>query len=148
MEGSFDNWTTRQNMQRSGKDFTIVKLLPPGVYQVSTLHCLLSPHRPVTQCQGNARRWQTELLANAHRLPLLCSTSSLWMGSGSTPRTSRPCTTSAASSTMWWRCKSTCPTTSTASSASSLHPRLLKGGASPLWLPIFYRFPCLQMQCS
>ena len=34
MEGSFDNWTTRQPMQRSGKDFTIVKLLPPGVYQV------------------------------------------------------------------------------------------------------------------
>jgi Glycogen recognition site of AMP-activated protein kinase len=35
VEGSFDNWTTRQPMQRSGKDFTIVKLLPPGVYQVS-----------------------------------------------------------------------------------------------------------------
>ena len=34
MEGSFDNWQTRQMMQRSGKDFTIVKLLPPGVYQV------------------------------------------------------------------------------------------------------------------
>lgn len=34
VEGSFDNWTTRQTMQRSGKDFTIVKLLPPGVYQV------------------------------------------------------------------------------------------------------------------
>ena len=35
VEGSFDNWTMRQPMQRSGKDFTIVKLLPPGVYQVS-----------------------------------------------------------------------------------------------------------------
>ena len=35
VEGSFDNWTTRQTMQRSGKDFTIVKLLPPGVYQVT-----------------------------------------------------------------------------------------------------------------
>ncbi len=34
MEGSFDNWTTRQALQRTGKDFTIVKLLPPGVYQV------------------------------------------------------------------------------------------------------------------
>ena len=34
MEGSFDNWTSRQAMQRSGKDFTIVKLLPSGVYQV------------------------------------------------------------------------------------------------------------------
>mmetsp|Transcript_35251 Transcript_35251/g.78447 ORF Transcript_35251/g.78447 Transcript_35251/m.78447 type:complete len:269 (-) Transcript_35251:625-1431(-) len=33
VEGSFDNWTTRQPLQRSGKDFTIIKLLPPGVYQ-------------------------------------------------------------------------------------------------------------------
>lgn len=35
MEGSFDNWTTRQPLQRSGREFTIVKLLPPGVYQVA-----------------------------------------------------------------------------------------------------------------
>jgi 5'-AMP-activated protein kinase regulatory beta subunit len=35
VEGSFDNWTTRQVLQRSGKESTIVKLLPPGVYQVS-----------------------------------------------------------------------------------------------------------------
>lgn len=34
LEGSFDSWTQRHAMQRSGKDFTIVKLLPPGVYQV------------------------------------------------------------------------------------------------------------------
>ena len=34
VEGSFDNWTTRQVLQRSGKEYTIVKLLPPGVYQV------------------------------------------------------------------------------------------------------------------
>jgi 5'-AMP-activated protein kinase regulatory beta subunit len=34
VEGSFDNWTTRQVLQRSGKDSSIVKLLPPGVYQV------------------------------------------------------------------------------------------------------------------
>uniref|UniRef100_A0A7S0VGY9 Association with the SNF1 complex (ASC) domain-containing protein n=1 Tax=Polytomella parva TaxID=51329 RepID=A0A7S0VGY9_9CHLO len=33
VEGSFDNWTTRQPLQRSGKDFTTIKLLPPGVYQ-------------------------------------------------------------------------------------------------------------------
>eukprot|EP00891_Asterochloris_glomerata_P000991 jgi/Astpho2/991/Aster-00818 len=33
VEGSFDNWTSRQRMQKSGKDYTIVKLLPPGVYQ-------------------------------------------------------------------------------------------------------------------
>lgn len=34
VEGSFDNWTNRQVLQRTGKDFTIIKLLPPGVYQV------------------------------------------------------------------------------------------------------------------
>ena len=34
VEGSFDNWATRHPLQRSGKDFTLVKLLPPGVYQV------------------------------------------------------------------------------------------------------------------
>ena len=33
LEGSFDNWTTRHVMQKSGKDFSLVKLLPPGVYQ-------------------------------------------------------------------------------------------------------------------
>ncbi|GAB4817836.1 hypothetical protein N2152v2_004882 [Parachlorella kessleri] len=33
LEGSFDNWTQRHTMQQSGKDFTLVKLLPPGVYQ-------------------------------------------------------------------------------------------------------------------
>ncbi|GIL62567.1 hypothetical protein Vafri_16760 [Volvox africanus] len=39
VEGSFDNWTTRQPLQKSGKDFTIIKLLPPGVYQVCLLVC-------------------------------------------------------------------------------------------------------------
>lgn len=34
VEGSFDNWSTRQILQRTGKDFTIIRLLPPGVYQV------------------------------------------------------------------------------------------------------------------
>ncbi|BDA44545.1 5'-AMP-activated protein kinase subunit beta-2 [Coccomyxa sp. Obi] len=33
VEGSFDNWGVRHTMQKSGKDFTIIKLLPPGVYQ-------------------------------------------------------------------------------------------------------------------
>ena len=33
LEGSFDNWTQRHVMQKSGKDFTLVKLLPPGMYQ-------------------------------------------------------------------------------------------------------------------
>lgn len=35
VESSFDNWATRHPLQHSGKDFTLVKLLPPGVYQVS-----------------------------------------------------------------------------------------------------------------
>ncbi|KAF6254171.1 hypothetical protein COO60DRAFT_1543014 [Scenedesmus sp. NREL 46B-D3] len=33
VEGSFDNWSTRQPLQRTGRDFTVIKLLPPGVYQ-------------------------------------------------------------------------------------------------------------------
>ena len=33
VEGSFDNWTTRQPLQHTGKDWTVIKLLPPGVYQ-------------------------------------------------------------------------------------------------------------------
>ena len=33
LEGSFDNWTTRHVMQQSGKDFNLVKMLLPGVYQ-------------------------------------------------------------------------------------------------------------------
>jgi hypothetical protein len=34
VEGSFDNWTTRQALTRNGREFTVIKLLPPGVYQV------------------------------------------------------------------------------------------------------------------
>lgn len=33
VEGSWDNWKTRIALQRSGKDFTIMKVLPSGVYQ-------------------------------------------------------------------------------------------------------------------
>ncbi|XP_057970157.1 SNF1-related protein kinase regulatory subunit beta-2 [Malania oleifera] len=33
VEGSWDNWMTRKHLQRSGKDFTIMKVLPSGVYQ-------------------------------------------------------------------------------------------------------------------
>ena len=40
IEGSFDNWSTRHSLQRSGKDFTLVKLLAPGVYQVLHAHCV------------------------------------------------------------------------------------------------------------
>ena len=43
VESSFDNWATRHPLQRSGKDFTLVKLLPPGVYQV----CKMDPDKPI-----------------------------------------------------------------------------------------------------
>ncbi|XP_030456980.1 SNF1-related protein kinase regulatory subunit beta-2 [Syzygium oleosum] len=33
VEGSWDNWKTRMPLQKSGKDFTIMKVLPSGVYQ-------------------------------------------------------------------------------------------------------------------
>ena len=34
VEGSFDNWQSRQALHRSGnREFAIVKMLPPGVYQ-------------------------------------------------------------------------------------------------------------------
>ncbi|XP_044496230.1 SNF1-related protein kinase regulatory subunit beta-2-like [Mangifera indica] len=33
VEGSWDNWKTRIPLQRSGKDFTIMKVMPSGVYQ-------------------------------------------------------------------------------------------------------------------
>ncbi|XP_010538431.1 PREDICTED: SNF1-related protein kinase regulatory subunit beta-2-like [Tarenaya hassleriana] len=33
VEGSWDNWKTRICLQRSGKDFTIMKVLPSGVYE-------------------------------------------------------------------------------------------------------------------
>ncbi|GLT25813.1 hypothetical protein SLA2020_009180 [Shorea laevis] len=35
VEGSWDNWRTRIPLQRSGKDFTIMKMLPSGVYHYS-----------------------------------------------------------------------------------------------------------------
>ncbi|KAL6332671.1 hypothetical protein AAG906_010011 [Vitis piasezkii] len=33
VEGSWDNWKIRKPLQRSGKEFTIMKVLPSGVYQ-------------------------------------------------------------------------------------------------------------------
>eukprot|EP00249_Psilotum_nudum_P014783 c25001_g1_i1 orf=81-788(+) len=33
VEGSWDDWSTRVPLQKVGKDFTLVKLLPSGVYQ-------------------------------------------------------------------------------------------------------------------
>lgn len=76
VEGSFDNWSTRQLLQRTGKDYTIIKLLPPGVYQVRTRNtkhmtslfpfhwfrsvgsaviCGLEPIQPLLQGPGLAR---------------------------------------------------------------------------------------------
>uniref|UniRef100_A0A7N0TR59 Association with the SNF1 complex (ASC) domain-containing protein n=1 Tax=Kalanchoe fedtschenkoi TaxID=63787 RepID=A0A7N0TR59_KALFE len=33
VEGSWDDWKTRETLQCSGKDFTLMKVLPSGVYQ-------------------------------------------------------------------------------------------------------------------
>ncbi|XP_077211241.1 SNF1-related protein kinase regulatory subunit beta-2 [Tasmannia lanceolata] len=33
VQGSWDNWKTKKPLQKSGKDFTIMKVLPSGVYQ-------------------------------------------------------------------------------------------------------------------
>ncbi|KAJ8500456.1 hypothetical protein OPV22_011008 [Ensete ventricosum] len=33
LEGSWDNWTSRKHLQRSGKDHAILMVLPSGVYQ-------------------------------------------------------------------------------------------------------------------
>ncbi|CAI9087119.1 OLC1v1021111C1 [Oldenlandia corymbosa var. corymbosa] len=33
VEGSWDNWKTRTILEKSGKDFTVMKVLPSGVYQ-------------------------------------------------------------------------------------------------------------------
>lgn len=134
VEGSFDNWTTRQPMQRSGRDFTIVKLLPPGVYQVSTpaaVHGVQSGaimnvcHATVHSASAPLHARHVRGLFVQHRstvprsaLMPLCSTSLWWTGSGSTRRTRRRCTTRAATSTTCWRCRSTCPRTWTACPAS------------------------------
>jgi 5'-AMP-activated protein kinase, regulatory beta subunit len=45
IQGSFDNWSSKTALQKSGADFTILKLLPPGVYQVRD-HCCLGPAVP------------------------------------------------------------------------------------------------------
>lgn len=58
VEGSWDNWKTRIPLQRSGKDFTIMKVLPSGVYQYRFLVDGLwkyAPDLPSTQDDdGNA----------------------------------------------------------------------------------------------
>ena len=37
VEGSFDGWKKREDMVKSGKNFQLVKLLPPGIYQVGAI---------------------------------------------------------------------------------------------------------------
>lgn len=77
VEGSFDNWTTRHSLQRSGKDFTLVKLLAPGVYQVSC-----QPRRHVSECSFSSDLNDLCLRPSAKKLrdmsmttvtPLLCA---------------------------------------------------------------------------
>lgn len=57
LEGSFDNWTMRHVMQKSGRDFSLVKLLPPGVYQYKFIVDGQWRHDPNSTCmyddQGN-----------------------------------------------------------------------------------------------
>lgn len=69
IEGSFDNWTTRHTLQRTGKNFTVVKLLPPGVYQVCNFWRL---------CFGSIE---------------LCSINLLWMVNGNMIQIKRRCLT-------------------------------------------------------
>ncbi|KAK2968860.1 hypothetical protein RJ640_008027 [Escallonia rubra] len=58
VEGSWDNWKTRKPLQRSGKDFTIMKVLPSGVYQYRFIvdgQWRYAPDMPLTQDEeGNA----------------------------------------------------------------------------------------------
>ncbi|KAK6919209.1 AMP-activated protein kinase, glycogen-binding domain [Dillenia turbinata] len=50
VEGSWDNWRTKTPMQRSGKDFTIMKVLPSGVYQYRFIVDGQGMHAPDLPC--------------------------------------------------------------------------------------------------
>ncbi|KAK4439469.1 SNF1-related protein kinase regulatory subunit beta-2 [Sesamum alatum] len=58
VEGSWDDWKSRKPLQKSGKDFTIMKVLPSGVYQYRFLvdgRRRYSPDQPWEQDDsGNA----------------------------------------------------------------------------------------------
>ncbi|KAL0398897.1 UNVERIFIED_CONTAM: SNF1-related protein kinase regulatory subunit beta-2 [Sesamum radiatum] len=58
VEGSWDDWKSRKPLQKSGKDFTIMKVLPSGVYQYRFLvdgQSRYSPDQPWEQDDsGNA----------------------------------------------------------------------------------------------
>lgn len=61
VEGSWDSWKSRKPLQRSGKDFTIMKVLPSGVYQYRFLvdgQWRHSPDQP----------WDQDDLGNAHNI--------------------------------------------------------------------------------
>lgn len=57
VEGSFDLWSVRHPLQRSGKDFTIIKCLPPGIYQYKFIvdgDYMYDPMRPaISDERGN-----------------------------------------------------------------------------------------------
>ncbi|XP_035543869.1 SNF1-related protein kinase regulatory subunit beta-2-like isoform X2 [Juglans regia] len=57
VEGSWDNWRTRIHLQRSGKDFIIMKVLPSGVYQYRFVvdgQWRYAPDLPWAQAQDEA----------------------------------------------------------------------------------------------
>ncbi|XP_073055948.1 SNF1-related protein kinase regulatory subunit beta-2-like [Primulina eburnea] len=58
VEGSWNDWKTSEPLQRSGKDFTIMKVLPSGFYQYRFIvdgQCRYSPDLPCDQDEsGNA----------------------------------------------------------------------------------------------
>ncbi|XP_060182908.1 SNF1-related protein kinase regulatory subunit beta-2-like [Lycium barbarum] len=52
VEGSWDNWKSKNHLQRSEKDFTILKVLSSGVYQYRFIvdgQCRCSPDLPCVQ---------------------------------------------------------------------------------------------------
>ncbi|XP_074588355.1 SNF1-related protein kinase regulatory subunit beta-1-like [Curcuma longa] len=58
VEGSWDNWTSRKSLQRSGKDHAILLVLPSGVYHYKFIVDGQARHMPdlpfVTDEMGNA----------------------------------------------------------------------------------------------
>lgn len=83
LEGSWDGWSTRHVMQRTGKDFTLVKLLSPGIYQVCG-GC--DDERPPPCLPGRLPSSQYTRARTRTRSPRR-STSSSWTGSGGTTPT-------------------------------------------------------------
>lgn len=59
MEGSWDHWHTRIRLQKAGNDFTVMKLLPSGLYQYTFVVNGESRHSPdlpfIYDDRGNIR---------------------------------------------------------------------------------------------